>query len=51
MDLTLFAPDKEQAEFIKSKILMNPTDFYCQVMDYVIENREYIPSVSEDNVI
>ena len=27
------------------------TDFYCQVMDYVIENREYIPSVSEDNVI
>lgn len=48
MDLTLFAPDKEQAEYIKSKILMNPTDFYCKVMDYVIENEEYVPSVSED---
>ncbi|MGN0622538.1 MAG: DUF4364 family protein [Oscillospiraceae bacterium] len=48
MDLTLFAPDKEQAEYIKSKILMNPTDFYCKVMDYVIENEEYVPSVSEE---
>lgn len=47
MDLTLFAPDKEQAEFIKSKIMMNPTDFYCKVMDYVIENEEYVPSVFE----
>lgn len=47
MDLTLFAPDKEQAEYIKSKIKMNPTDFYCRVMDYVIENEEYIPSASE----
>ncbi len=48
MDMSLFAPDKEQAEFIKSKILMNPTDFYSKVMDYVIENQEYIPSVAED---
>ncbi len=48
MDLTLYAPDKEQAEYIKSKIMMNPTDFYCRVMDYVIENEEYVPSVSED---
>lgn len=47
MDLTLFAPDKEQAEFIKSKIMMNSTDFYCKVMDYVIENEEYVPSVFE----
>lgn len=47
MDMTLFAPDKEQAEFIKSKVLMNPTDFYCKVMDYVIDNEEYVPSVSE----
>jgi hypothetical protein len=47
MDLTLYAPDKEQAEYIKSKIMMNPTDFYCQVMDYVIENEEYVPSVSD----
>ena len=44
MDLTLYAPDKEQAEYIKSKIMMNPTDFYCRVMDYVIENEEYVKS-------
>lgn len=48
MDLTLYAPDKEQAEYIKSKIMMNPTDFYCRVMDYVIKNEEYVPSVSEN---
>lgn len=47
MDMTLFAPDKEQAEYIKSKIMMNPTDFYCKVMDYVIENEEYVPSIQE----
>ena len=49
MDITLFAPDSEQAEYIKSKIMINPTDFYCKVMDYIIENEEYVPSVSEDN--
>ncbi|WP_243113084.1 DUF4364 family protein [Ruminococcus sp. Marseille-P6503] len=48
MDMTLYAPDREQAEYIKSKIMMNPTDFYCRVMDYVIENEEYVPSVSDD---
>ena len=31
--------------FIKSKIKMNPTDFYCRVIDYIIENEEYVPSV------
>lgn len=47
MDLTLFAPDKGQAEYLQSKIMQNPTDFYCKVMDYIIENEEYVPSVSE----
>jgi len=47
MDLTLFAPDKEQAEFIKSKILMNPSEFYSKVLDFVIENEEFVPSVSD----
>lgn len=47
MDLTLFAPDKEHAEFIKSKILMNPSEFYGKILDFVIENEEYVPSVSE----
>ncbi|MGN0602299.1 MAG: DUF4364 family protein [Oscillospiraceae bacterium] len=49
MDLTLFAPDKEQADYIKSKIMMNPTDFYCKVMDYIIENEEYVPSIGTDD--
>lgn len=48
MDLTLFAPDEEQASYIKSKIMMNPTDFYCKVMDYIIENEEYVPSINSD---
>jgi len=48
MDINLFAPDEEQANYIKSKIQMNPTDFYCKVVDYIIENEEYVPSVSED---
>ena len=48
MDLTLFAPDKEQADYIKAKIMINPTDFYCKVMDYIIENEEYVPSINDD---
>ena len=47
LDLKLFAPGREQAEFIKSKILMNPSDFYSRVLDYVIENEEFIPDISE----
>lgn len=48
MDITLYAPDEEQANYIKSKILMNPTDFYCKVVDYIIENEEYVPAISDD---
>ncbi|MDO5124867.1 MAG: DUF4364 family protein [Ruminococcus sp.] len=48
MDLTMFAPDKGEAEYLKSKIMMNPTDFYCKVMDYIIENEEYVPSIIEE---
>jgi hypothetical protein len=47
MDINLYAPDEDQANFIKSKIKMNPTDFYCRVIDYIIENEEYVPSVAE----
>ncbi|MBQ8967225.1 MAG: DUF4364 family protein [Ruminococcus sp.] len=47
MDMNLYAPDEDQANFIKSKIKMNPTDFYCRVIDYIIENEEYVPSVAE----
>lgn len=45
LDISMFAPDEEQAMFMKSKIQMNPTDFYCKIMDYIIENEEYIPSI------
>ena len=49
MDISLYAPDEEQAKFIKAKIQMDPTDFYCRVVDYVIENEEYVPSVGTDD--
>ena len=49
MDLDLFAADEEQANFIRSKIQMNPTDFYCKVLDYIIENEEYVPSLNEED--
>ncbi|MCR5816946.1 MAG: DUF4364 family protein [Ruminococcus sp.] len=45
MDISLYAPDKEQAEFIKAKISANPSAFYSQVMDYIIDNQEYLPDV------
>ena len=51
MDINLYAPDEEQANYIKSKIQMNPTDFYCKVVDYIIENEEYVPSVNEEIVL
>ena len=47
MDIQLYAPDEEQANFIRSKITMNPTDFYCRVIDYIIENEEYVPSIAD----
>lgn len=49
MDLTLYAPDEEQANFIKSKIQMDPTAFYCNVIDHVIENEEYVPSIEPED--
>lgn len=48
LDISMYAPDEEQAMYIKSKIQMNPTDFYCKIMDYIIENEEYVPSISDD---
>lgn len=47
MDLSLFAPDVEHAEFIRKKIKQNPQAFYAKVMDYILENKEYVPDVSE----
>lgn len=36
MDLKLFAPDIAQAELIKENIIKNPTAFYGNVLNYVI---------------
>lgn len=47
MELILFAPDNEQAEYIKNKIKMNPQGFYAKVMDFVLDNEEYIPNVED----
>lgn len=45
MDMKLFAPDEEQAELMKEKIMMNPTDFYSKVLNYTLENEQYIPDI------
>ena len=47
MELKLFAPDMEQAELIKNKIRMNPQGFYQKVMDFVLDNEEYVPNVKD----
>ena len=47
LDLKLYAPDMDQAEFIKSHILRNPAEFYSRLLDYVIANEEYVPDLNE----
>ncbi len=47
MDLTLFAPDIDQARLMKEKILLNPSDFYSNVIDFTLDNREYVPDISQ----
>ncbi len=40
MRLSLYAPDEEQAKFIKSKIMLDPAGFYSKVIEFVLENEE-----------
>ncbi|MCD8094931.1 MAG: DUF4364 family protein [Ruminococcus sp.] len=40
MELKLFAPDTEQAEHIKDKIMQNPSAIYGRILDYVLCNSE-----------
>jgi hypothetical protein len=47
MELKLFAPDKEQAELLREKILKNPSDFYGNVLDYALKNKDYEPDIIE----
>lgn len=47
MDLKLFAPDVDQARMMKEKILLNPTEFYGKVLDYALDNEEYVPDITQ----
>ena len=49
MDLRLYAPDREQAQLLADKIMLNPADFYGKVLDYALENEEYEPEAKEVN--
>ncbi len=40
MRISLYAPDEEQAELIKEKILLNPADFYRRIVGFALENTE-----------
>lgn len=47
MDLSLYAPDREQAELLCDKIARNPADFYAKVLDFALDNEEYSPEIRE----
>lgn len=47
LDMKLYAPDLEQANLIKEKILLNPSDFYGKILDYALDNKEYEPDISD----
>lgn len=49
MKLSLFAPDTEQAQLMKNKLLLNPSAFYSKVVDYLLENEEAQPVLPQDN--
>lgn len=46
LGMSLFAPDIDQARLMKEKILLNPSEFYSKVIDYTLDNREYIPDIT-----
>ncbi len=48
MKISLFAPDKQQAEYMQRKIMENPSAFYSKIVDYLIENEEYIPEYTDN---
>ncbi len=48
MQLSLFAPDKEQAELMKKRLMLDPSAFYSKVVDYLLENKEPVPQLPED---
>lgn len=47
MRLSLFVPDEEQAALMEKKIMENPSELYSKVVDYVLENEEYVPEYDD----
>lgn len=45
MELTLFAPDLEQAELLKAQIMKNPTGLYARIMGYAMNLQEEEPDL------
>ena len=48
MDISIYATDEDQAAFIKSKIMKDPSGFYGKIIDYVISNEEYVPDITTE---
>lgn len=40
MRIALYAPDYDQAKFIKEKILLDPAGFYSRIISFALENEE-----------
>lgn len=40
MRLSLYAPDEDQAQLIKEKIMLDPAGFYSMVIGFALENKE-----------
>ncbi len=47
MSMSLYAPDSEQAELIKEKIMLDPLGFYRKVIGFALENEEEQIEVSD----
>ena len=43
LKMSIYAPDREQAEFMKDKIFADPVEFYRKVIDFVLDNKEEEP--------
>lgn len=48
MRISLYAPDREQAELIREKIMLDPAEFYRRVLGYALENKEERIEVDTD---
>ena len=46
-ELTLPALDIGEAELIKNKIRLNPQGLYGKIMDFVLDNEEYVPEITD----